>query len=220
MTCIVGFIDEEKTIHMAGDRMSMAGYDRNIRASPKIFIVRNTDQEPIVIGVTGYVRLNQLLQYKLKIPGCPANMGMEEYMVVHVAEAVRACLKDAAFVKVENSQECHEGRALVGYKGRLFELQGYYQMCEDMRSYAAIGSGADFACGALHALQGASGSVRDRLFRAMDAATEFNAGVHPPYDYIRLNKDGMFVEERGDGTVSYNAVWLAPTEIEKKEETK
>jgi ATP-dependent protease HslVU (ClpYQ) peptidase subunit len=50
--------------------------------------------------------------------------------------------------------------------------------------YAAVGSGAELALGALYALESSGRTPRERLKRALSAAEQFNAGVRGPFSFV------------------------------------
>ena len=98
MTCIVG-VEHNRRVYMGGDSAAVAGWDISQTAERKVFMVGD-----FIIGYTTSFRMGQLLEYELRLPEYdgPPNMG---YMVTRFVPAVRACLKDGGFTKVENNRE-------------------------------------------------------------------------------------------------------------------
>lgn len=105
-------------------------------------------------------------------------MEIEEYLVTTFINAVRDCLKSGGFAKKEDEQE-EGGTFLVGFRGRLFEVQDDYQVTESVNGYAAVGSGARIALGSLYATPHLMPEQRIEL--ALQAASQYDAYVRPPY---------------------------------------
>jgi ATP-dependent protease HslVU (ClpYQ) peptidase subunit len=80
---------------------------------------------------------------------------------------------------VKTNEQESGGSFLVGYRGRLFEIQSDYQVAETTYGFAATGCGEDYLLGAMHAL--AAEKPEQRILRALAAAEEFSAGVRGPF---------------------------------------
>lgn len=172
LTCIVGLVDEG-TVYIGGDSAGVAGMELKVRADQKVFA-----NGPIVMGFTDSFRMGQLLRYAFQCPPQLPSKAIEEYMVMDFVDAVRECLKEGGFAKEESGQESG-GTFLVGYRGRLFEVSGDYQVGEALDGFSAVGSGAQVALGALYATRGRE--PEERLLTALEAAERYNAGVRGPF---------------------------------------
>lgn len=78
------------------------------------------------------------------------------------------------------------GTFLVGYNGKLYAIQNDFQVGIPAIEYDAVGCGANFALGALHATK--NKRPEDRVMMALEAAATFSAGVAPPFKVIKLAK--------------------------------
>jgi ATP-dependent protease HslVU (ClpYQ) peptidase subunit len=172
MTCIAGIVEAGK-VYIGGDSAGIAGYDLMLRADPKVF--RKKD---CVIGFTSSFRMGQLLRYSLHAPNQPDGMDVFEYMATLFVENVRECFKAGGYTRKESEQE-YGGIFLAGYAGRLFGIDGDFQVFEAACGYAAIGSGAAYALGAIHASKGRT--PRERLQAALIAAQAFSTAVREPF---------------------------------------
>lgn len=172
MTCIVGVVDGGR-IYMGGDAASVQGWTRRQTKLRKVF-----RRGPFLIGYTTSFRMGQLLEHQLKVGRQPADTSVMGYMVNHFVEAVRQLLKERGFSKIESNNESG-GQFLVGYRGHLFSIDSDYQVGEMADGYDAVGSGSEFALGALQALSDAP--PRRRVKRALEVAAHFNMGVCPPF---------------------------------------
>lgn len=172
MTAIVGVAHEGRVV-IGADSAGVSGWDLVTRRDPKVF-----SNGPFIMGFTSSFRMGQLLQYALIPPLHPDDMDPFAYMATLFVDAVRGCLKAGGYAKLENGVETG-GHFLVGYRGRLFEIDSDFQVGEQMDGYAAIGSGISVAHGALFATADLPPAVR--VQRALAAAERHNIGVRGPF---------------------------------------
>lgn len=172
MTCVVGLVDQGR-VWMGGDSAGVAGWDLEVRRDPKVF-----RRGPFLIGYTTSFRMGQLLQFSLDVPDHPEGMDPYEYMVRYFVDAARRCFKDGGYAEKKNEVES-AGNYLVGYRGRIFELEGSYQVGESVAGFAAVGCGDQVAKGALFATPHLN--PRPRVRQALRAAERFSAGVRGPF---------------------------------------
>jgi len=178
MTCIVGLIDEGK-VYMGGDSAGVAGLDIVTRKDAKVF-----KNGPFLIGYTSSFRMGQLLRFKLNPPKRYEDVDIFKFMVVDFIEAVRECLKAGGYARVNNNEE-KGGFFLVGYEGRLFEVESDFQIGEVEKGYIACGCGQSFALGSLYQTEGQK-NPKKRILSALSAAQEFSAGVREPFHILEL----------------------------------
>lgn len=181
MTCILG-LEYGDRVYIGGDSQVTQGWDKGV-AGGKVFRV----QQRFVVGCSGPMRLQNLLQYVFEPPtqGTETN---ETYMVRHFADALRTLMKDNIAVTSENASEDSGGAFLIGYKGSLYEIGSDFSVIHFERGYDAIGAGGDFAMGALAIMlktactieQGAN-PAETLLKTALDIAGMFSITVCPPY---------------------------------------
>ncbi len=172
MTCIAGIVEGSK-VYIGGDSAGVSGYVVYHRSDPKVFRCGS-----FLIGFTTSFRMGQLLRYTFHAPELPEGMDPFDYMVKLFVENLRECFKIGGYAKKESDQESG-GQFLVGYTGRLFSIESDYQVAELADGYAAVGSGAEVALGALYATQGAD--ARKRITVALEAAAHFTAYVRGPF---------------------------------------
>jgi ATP-dependent protease HslVU (ClpYQ) peptidase subunit len=172
MTCIVG-IKAEGKVFIGGDSAGVSGWNLYRRADVKVF-----QKGSFLIGFTTSYRMGQLIRYKFQPPDIKDQQDVFEYMVVDFVDALRECLKDGGFAKVENQQE-EGGVFLVGFRGRLFEIDSDYHVGENLDSCAAVGSGMEYALGSLYSTRGRS--PVGRIEKALDAAAYYSIGVCEPF---------------------------------------
>lgn len=179
MTCIVG-IEYNGKVFLGGDRCSSNEHIKTIVDRPKVF-----HNGPILVGYTDSFRIGDLLQYHLSPAKRPKILSDEEYVYMVLVEQIRELMKDKGFSMVSENAETG-GNCLIGYKGKLYELQSDFSLNRTLSGYNAIGSGADYALGSLFATSDLS--PEDRIFTALSAAANFSPGVSPPFDIIESKK--------------------------------
>jgi len=177
MTCIVGIAHEGKVI-IGADSAGISGLDKRIRVDCKAFV--NGD---LIFGGTSSFRMLQLLKFSLVPPPITEGTDPYAYAVKALVPAIRQCLKDGGWAKMENSRE-EGGRFIVGFRGHLFTVFEDYQVAEEIGSVAAVGCGEAYALGAMHAL--IDRPPMDRLEAGLNAAVHFSAGVAPPFYFVDL----------------------------------
>lgn len=177
MTCIVG-LEHEGKIYIGGDSAGVGGLSLTIRADEKVFKNGN-----MLFGFTSSFRMGQLLRFKLQIPYHRPEVNDYQYMVTDFIDAVRYCLKEGGYASVHSGEESG-GTFLVGYKGKLYEINDDYQVGMPLDGYAAVGCGEDIAKGAMYANIGLE--PEKRILNALGASENFSAGVRSPFHVLSI----------------------------------
>lgn len=176
MTCIVGIVDEKSgMVVIGGDSASSNEYKVLIRKDEKVF-----KNGKFLFGCSSSYRMIQLLRYSFT-PPLIGELDIDTYMRTRFINEVRACFKKGGYLQSEKRGDELGGFFLVGYEDRLFKIEDDFQVGENLFKYDAIGSGQDFALGALHALSTRSAPARLKISRALEAAQCFALGVEAPF---------------------------------------
>lgn len=176
MTAIVGLV-HDGAVHIGGDSAGVGDhYTLTVRADAKVFT-----NGPYVMGFTTSFRMGQLLRWALKAPEPDGDL--EAFMATTFIDAVRDCLREGGWLSKDSEQE-RGGDFLVGVRGRLFAVQGDFQVAEAADGYAAVGSGYQLSLGVLYATAKSRMAPQRRLGLALTAAERFNAGVRGPFAYV------------------------------------
>lgn len=176
MTCIIA-LEHKGKVYMGGDSAAVAGWDIQLSADPKVFQVGE-----FLIGYTSSFRMGQLLQYNLEIPENADGNDMR-YLVSKFIPAVRECLKEGGYAKIDNNQE-EGGFFLIGYHGKAYKVCQDFQITRMTDGYIAVGAGENFALGALAAMK--IEDPEDAIFRALKVAEMFSGAVRAPFHVIFL----------------------------------
>lgn len=174
MTCIVA-VPSRSGVVMGADSAGVAGMDLQVRADAKVF-----QRGPFLMGFTSSFRMGQLLRYQLETPEHYEGMSDHEYLATSFVDAVRECLAQGGWRKKSDERESG-GTFLVGYRGRVYAVEGDFQVAEPASGFTACGCGQMIALGALHALEGRHMSAEAKVRRALEAAEAFSAGVRGPF---------------------------------------
>lgn len=178
MTCIVG-LEHKGRVYIGGDSAGTAGnMHQRLRKDKKVFI-----RGPFIIGFCGSFRMGQLLQHTMALPVPNPERTDVGFMVNEFVDSVRACLSE------ENKHLVGDNKLspyfLVGYNGKLFNIQGDYQVGQPEAGFDAVGSGADIAIGAMFASTAIDDPIK-RIKQALAASAESNAAVRPPFHILKL----------------------------------
>lgn len=180
MSCIAGLIAGKRT-YLAGDSRAMSALDHESLAikDEKVFMVKG-----MLVGVVGSMRAMQVLRYKVpeileplgKTAQCP------EYFATTFADAIRTAFMSAgSMAKNDDNTDGIFLECLIGVRGRLFVMQSDYAVFEPAIDFWAIGSGSGEARGVLWVTQDSDAKPEERLVWALEAASQFNAGVGAPF---------------------------------------
>lgn len=194
MTCIVALTDGESVL-IGGDSAGTNGHELRLRTDAKVF-----RSGAWGFGFTSSFRMGQILRYATELPEPPRGADAEElerFMVTDFVEIVRQAFADKGFAKTARYASpalpglTEEGQAiggtfLVGVAGQVFEIMNDFQVSRPSRPYSAVGKGALTALGALHALEDADLSLRERAEAALRASEAYCSYVREPFRFVEV----------------------------------
>ena len=176
MTCIIG-LEHEGSVYMGGDSAAICDWDVSTEANPKVFLAGE-----FIIGYAWSFRMGQLLQYHLSVK--PQEQETDRaYMVLVVAEAVRKLMVDSGYARVRDNEE-EGGAFLIGYRGKVYRMQGDWSVLRHTDGFETIGCGAPYARGALEALD--KTDPGKAILRALEIAAHCSSGVRGPFTILKL----------------------------------
>lgn len=176
MTCIVG-IEDKGVVYIGGDSAGVAGLNITVRSDEKVFI-----NGPLVMGFTTSFRMGQILRYALRVPDHDPRLDDMEWLVVDLIDAVRSCFSSKGYLTKKGEVESG-GVFLLGYKGKLYQVESDFQVGRSIAGYDAVGCGSQYANGTLHYLMKNKPDMppEEKVKHALDAASYHSAGVIEPY---------------------------------------
>ena len=178
MTCIVA-TRERGSITVGADSLGSSDYDCEVRRDPKIGCVG-----PYIFGYAGSFRVGQIILYDFEPPE-PAYKTADylyPFMVTEFISKLRDTLKDAGAMSIKNmAEEVDGGDIIIGIHGQIFYIQCDLQVGWPNQPFAAIGSGAPYALGAMHSAYKLKKRGNMLLYAGLEAAEAFSTGVRPPF---------------------------------------
>lgn len=194
MTTIIGIQGEGFAVLCADSRV--ASVDDTGSVSP-IFHLGNGSSKiaqngPYLIGAAGDVRAINILHHAFLPPTPPINLKgkkLDAFITNKFIPALRETFdkqgystpeKDAAHIAQ------HDSLVIIAIHGIIYVIDGDYSWCADSNGYYALGSGGDFALGALHVLFHKRKSLdiqSAKLLstRAISTASKYDAHTGAPY---------------------------------------
>jgi ATP-dependent protease HslVU (ClpYQ) peptidase subunit len=178
MTCVVAATDGH-TVIIGGDSCAVDNSTISARVHPKVF-----RKGELAIGYCQSFRLGQILEYIFSPPPVPRtkDANMMEYMVKSFVPAMKKCLEENWYPYHDDEKE--DWSIIVGVKGKIFYVESDYHVGHDINNYFAIGSGGDYALGAMYAVKDQDPRVMVRV--GLEAAVEFSPFVKRPFNYVTI----------------------------------
>ena len=171
MTCIAAVMKEGK-VYIAGERGASEGSYIVPIDKPKIWKTGS-----YIFGFAGTFD-GQILQYNFVPPTIEGNA--DKFMHGKFLKSLKSFYNEWEIGGKES-----ELSLIIGVKGKLYEHDADgLTLVSYERDYMAIGSGADFAMGSLHATQSHKDPKR-RLTLALNAACDFSTSCIGPIDILQ-----------------------------------
>ena len=175
MTCVAGIVRAGQ-VWIGADSAASTDDLVSIRA-PKLFRLGG-----LLVGFAGSYRAAQILQYGVELP--EASTPALEWLATAFVDVLRTAHRRGGAMRLDAGLDGNTIELLVGYRGGLFEVDGDYAVAE-VHDYAAVGSGAPLAIGALAATPKILNPV-NRLERALDVAERHCPSVRGPFSIVKL----------------------------------
>jgi hypothetical protein len=191
MTCIVGIAYSNK-VYLGSDSLGSGNGVKQVYITPKlvkldIFEKRDLTltKIPLGIGYTTSYRMGDLLRYNFTPPPIEHDEDENEYLVKDFIPELIKCFDDHSFARTKEGTKSG-GNFLVGLRKRLFHVQEDFSVLEPSCGYTAVGSGQEFAMGALYAYRRTATEPEKSVVGAIRAATEFCTTVGGTVDCINI----------------------------------
>ena len=130
-----------------------------------------------LLGAAGDVRAINLLHHALQPPAPPPNLAgrkLDAFITTRFIPAMRECFETHGYATPDNDDKQHiaehASTVLVVVNAHAYVVDGDYSWATDTSGIYAIGSGAAYALGAIHALR--NGRTIDTPQQAKNLATK------------------------------------------------
>lgn len=174
MTVVVGLAHDGRVV-IGADAAAVADDHLTRYTHPKVFHLG-----PYLIGFADSFRAGQIIQYRLRVPEQRCDDDHEHLCTVFVDE-LRKTLHKAGALKHGDGDEA-SAVLLVGYRGHLYEIDTDLHVGRSVDGFEAIGIGAPYALGSLHAP--IDGTPAYRVGLALSAAATYSTAVSPPFTIL------------------------------------
>jgi ATP-dependent protease HslVU (ClpYQ) peptidase subunit len=175
MTTIVGVQYEDSCVIASDSRVAEGG---KVYTHPEM--VKAVERGSYIIGGAGDYRALQVVLHGWSPPlvTAKAKTNLYEFVINKVAPSLKTTLQEAGidFGKSTDSDDKFELQLIIGINGILFEIDSDFAVAMNDNNFYGIGSGGDFALGALHA--GAT------ILDAMRIAAINNNGTSAPFHIL------------------------------------
>ena len=172
MTTIIGITDG-RTMVLAGDKSASDGTINVLTMTPKVYSVGAS----VVVGFAGSWRGGELGVQALQ----NLDVDSPDCNIFDMTSAIREAWSEADFKNEDTS-------FIIGYSGQWFEVQSDLGHIEIWGEYHAIGSGSQFALGALYAMMNDDGrTARARIRVAFEAAQKWS-GASEVYNVVEITE--------------------------------
>lgn len=175
MTTIVGVQYEDSCVIASDSRVAEGG---KVYTHPEM--VKAVERGSYIIGGAGDYRALQVVLHGWSPPlvSAKAKTNLYEFVINKVAPSLKTTLQEAGidFGKSTDGDDKFELQLIIGINGVLFEIDSDFAVAMNDNNFYGIGSGGDFALGALHA--GAT------ILDAMRIAAINNNGTSAPFHIL------------------------------------
>jgi ATP-dependent protease HslVU (ClpYQ) peptidase subunit len=176
MTTIIGVQYEDSCVIASDSRVAEGG---KVYTHPEM--VKAVERGNYIIGGAGDYRALQVVLHGWQPPllTAKAKTNLYEFVINKVAPSLKSTLTEAGieFNKgSESNDDKFELSLIIGINGVLFEIDSDFAVAMSDNHFYGIGSGGDFALGALHA--GAT------ILDAMRIAATNNNGTSAPFHIL------------------------------------
>jgi ATP-dependent protease HslVU (ClpYQ) peptidase subunit len=147
---------------------------------------------PYLLGAAGDVRAINILHHAFTPPTPPSNLKgkkLDAFITNKFIPVLRETFEKQGYATPEREASHiaqHDSTVLVVIHGVVYVLDGDYAWCSDSNGYYAIGSGGDYALGALHILLNKKKSLdipaaRGVATKAISTAAKYDVHTGAPY---------------------------------------
>lgn len=173
MTTIIGVQYEDSCVIASDSRVAASG---KVYTHPDM--VKAVERGSYIIGGAGDYRALQVVLHGWIPPvvTAKAKTNLYEFVINKVAPSLKTALTDAGIEFNKSAEDKFELEVILGVNGSLFEIDSDFAVAMNDNNFYGVGSGGDFALGALHA----GASVLD----AMRIAAINNNGTSAPFHIL------------------------------------
>jgi len=205
MTTIIGIQGDGFCIAASDSRLSETEVDSNLIS--QIVGLRESNGKlavngKFILGAAGDLRAINILHHAFKPPEPAPNLKgkkLDQFITVKFIPALRECFEHNGYASPDNDQKQHiaehSSTVFVAINGQIYIIDGDYSWIADSNGIFAIGTGAQYALGAMYALLPNKGKIsslglaRKMVLKGLAAAAKFDPYTGAPYHTYMQGKD-------------------------------
>ena len=180
MTIIIG-IENDKGVVIGADT-AISAWLITESALPKVFMI----DDRFLFGGAGTPRANQLLRFGLE----PKQQRDDEddlaYLVTTVIPDIRQTLARGGALQDNDGMNATTNAFLMGYRGKLYNIDSDFQISRNSCGYSAVGSGSMVAMGAMSALTRTKLSPSNRVQAALEITAQLDIYCAAPFTILSI----------------------------------
>jgi ATP-dependent protease HslVU (ClpYQ) peptidase subunit len=145
-----------------------------------------------LLGAAGDVRAINILHHAFNPPVAPPNLKgkkLDQFVTVKFIPSLRECFEAQGYASADNENKTHVAEhgsvIFMAINGTIYIIDGDYSWISDVNGMYAIGSGAQYALGALHVLTPKSkmtmATAKKIGIKALATAAKFDPYTGAPY---------------------------------------
>ena len=195
MTVVIGYVDNEEIVFGADTCLTFSDYTLS-RVADKVHVIKvpikvegsskrgrkpqsSCREEEMLLGYAGSVGLLQSIRHNVIMPTYEEGYDLMDYMVQSVVPVFRELMDTS-----DENTKCIS--VLIGFKGKLFEIDEGLNVTENFRPYYCIGTGLKHAQAYLYAVENMSIPTEEKVRGALECASEFVVNVKPPFTFHKI----------------------------------
>jgi ATP-dependent protease HslVU (ClpYQ) peptidase subunit len=146
-----------------------------------------------ILGAAGDLRAINILHHAFNPPTPPPNLRgkkLDQFVTVKFIPALRECFEHYGYAIADNDEKHHiaehASTVFMAINGQIYIIDGDYSWISDSTGLFAIGTGAQYALGAMFTMMPKKGkltvgSARTMALKAIAAAARFDPYTGAPY---------------------------------------
>ena len=177
MTTILAVQHEDKVVIGADARVTAPSG----RKSSHTQMVKLVSRTPYIIAGAGECAPCDIAQHiwQPPVPKAADSKDLYHFMISKVVPSLKACFKENEY-KWDTEDDETKFAFLVAIGGQVFEIAEDMSVCMDARGFYGVGSGSDYALGAL-----ANGAD---IKTALRIAADYDAYTAAPFNFLTQHK--------------------------------
>lgn len=203
MTTIIGIQGDGFCLVTADSRISELEGDKGLIS--QFFSLRESHSKLAVngryiLGAAGDLRAINILHHAFQPPAAPPTLRgkkLDHFVTVKFIPALRECFEAQGYAIPDKDEKKHiaehASTIMMAVNGVIYIIDSDYSWLSDSSGLFAIGTGAQFALGAMHALMPKTKinlhTARKMALKAIATAARFDAYTGAPYQTITQEVD-------------------------------